>query len=354
MGRDQAKGRRGGVGARHTRTLSRLMLSLLALLTVHGVALADSASSDINPRLLRRFAPLRDRLDAPGPPASDAEIHLGRMLFYEARLSLNGDTSCNSCHQLDQYGVDGKKVSTGNKGNRGSRNSPTVFNAAGHFQQFWDGRAKDVEAQASGPMMNPIEMAMPSKEKVEARLRGVPGYLKAFKAAYPDAAEPVTLENAAKAIGAFERGLTTPSRWDRYLKGDNNALTAAEKEGFKTFSNLGCMVCHTGEFLGASTFQRAGVVEPWPNQKDDGRAAVTHEPADRMVFKVPSLRNVEHTAPYFHDGSAPDLATAVRMMAKHQLGVETTDEEVASVITWLKSLTGEINKTYIARPTLPQ
>ncbi len=331
---------------------AQLAIAAAAALAVGAAARAGDASDEINPRLLRRFAALRPRLDEGAAPG-DAMIQLGRMLFYEPRLSSTGDISCNSCHALDKFGVDGKKFSIGAKGQKGGRNAPTVFNAAGHFQQFWDGRAADVEAQATGPMLNPKEMAM-TKQLVEERLRGNAGYAAAFKAAFAGEAEPVTLENAGKAIGAFERGLTTPSRWDKFLGGEGAALTREEKEGFKVFSNVGCVVCHTGEMLGGSTFQRAGVVEPWPNQQDKGRAEVTKADSDKMMFKVPSLRNIARTAPYFHDGSAPDLETAVKMMGKHQLGVDLAPDEVASIVTWLKSLTGEVDGRYIARPSLPK
>jgi len=321
-----------------------------------GFASASEVAGDgeINPRLLRRFAPLRDRIEAPGTTTDPNTIALGRTLYYDPRLSLKQNVSCNTCHQLDGYGVDGKRVSAGTTGQNGARNSPTVLNAAGHFMQFWDGRAPDIESQAGGPILNPIEMGMPSKEAVEKRLRDVPGYLELFKKAFPQDKDPVTFTNVTRAIGAFERGLTTPSRWDKYLRGDAKALSAEEKEGFKVFSNTGCMVCHTGEFLGGSTFQRAGVVEPWPNRKDAGRAELTKSKADDMVFKTPSLRNVDRTGPYFHDGSAADLPTAVRMMSKHQLGIELSDEETNDIVVWLKSLSGTVDPTYVAKPSLPR
>jgi cytochrome c peroxidase len=309
---------------------------------------------EIEPRMLRKFAPLRARFDPPGRVPTEAQIQLGRMLFYDTRLSADNDLSCNSCHPLERYGVDGEPFSIGRKGQRGRRNSPTVFNAAGHFQQFWDGRAPDVEAQAAGPILNGGEMGMYDRKTLEARLRGVAGYEPLFRAAFPGVAQPIILENVALAVAAFERGLSTPSRWDRYLKGDLNALTQAEKDGFKTFSEVGCAGCHRGEFVGADRFQRAGVTQPWPNQLDCGRAEVTKSPDDKMVFKVPSLRNIIHTGPYFHDASAVDLPTAVRTMATVQIGSDLTQAEVDSIIVWLKVLTGTIDTAYIARPTLPQ
>jgi cytochrome c peroxidase len=310
-------------------------------------------SKGFNPRLLRRFTPVRKRIESEAHPASEAQIALGRQLYYDKRISANQNLACESCHRLEAYGVDGEATSEGGAGARGSRNSPTVYHSAGYFAQFWDGRAADVEEQAKGPILNPIEMGMPSAEAVESRLKGIPGYAAEFAKAFPDDKKPLNYDNVGRAIGAFERGLTTHSRWDDYLEGNNAALTADEVEGLKVFTNVGCMVCHTGEFLGGNSYQRVGAVEPWPNQADQGRAAVTKSAADRMMFKVPTLRNVEKTAPYFHDGSAKTLDEAVRMMGKHQLGLDLADTEVASIVKWLDSLTGQLPTAYIAPPELP-
>jgi cytochrome c peroxidase len=314
---------------------------------------AVEASKAFNPRLLRRFAAVRTVVESPGNALSPEKVQLGRMLYFDKRLSKNQNVSCNSCHQLDAYGVDREPTSPGDAGERGGRNSPTVYHAAGYFTQFWDGRAADVEEQAKGPILNPIEMAMPNAEAVVSRLKAIPGYKAAFGKAFPGEADPLTYDNVGRAIGAFERGLMTPGRWDNYLRGDKNALTDAELEGLKVFTNVGCMVCHTGEFLGGTSYQRAGAVEPWPNQGDEGRFKVTKNAADKMMFKVPTLRNIAKTAPYFHDGSAKNLEDAVRMMGKHQLGLELSDAEVTSIVAWLGSLTGELPKEYIAAPALP-
>jgi cytochrome c peroxidase len=314
---------------------------------------ATQVRKEFNPRLLRRFQVVRPVV-APAPDsAAAAEIDLGRDLYFDTRLSKNGAMSCNSCHPLGNYGVDGQVTSPGHTGQRGSRNSPTVYHASGSFAQFWDGRAIDVEEQAKGPILNPIEMGMKDAAQVEQVLRSIPEYAAAFHKAFPDDKQPVMYANVGKAIGAFERGLITPSRWDTYLSGDTTALTKEEVEGLRVFTNVGCMVCHTGEFLGGSMFEKVGAVEPWPNQKDLGRYQVTKDDRDRMVFKVPTLRNIEKTAPYFHDGSVAKLADAVRMMGKHQLGLELSDEEVTSIETWLKSLTGKLPEAYIQPPKLP-
>lgn len=288
-----------------------------------------------------------------GGTASEDKVALGRLLYFEPRLSKNHDVSCNSCHSLTAYGVDGTKVSTGHKKQQGSRNAPTVYNAAGHFVQFWDGRAKDVEEQAQGPVLNPVEMAMPTAAKAEATLRSIPGYAELFKKAFPTDANPVTLANAASAIGAFERKLVTPSRWDKFLSGDADALTVDEQVGLGKFLDAGCNACHMGTLVGGGMFQKLGLVKAWPAADDGGRFVVTKQEADRMMFKVPSLRNVEKTAPYFHDGSAASLDEAVRLMARYQLGKELSDGDVRSIVTFLRSLTGTIPQDFIKAPELP-
>lgn len=315
-------------------------------------SLQRATRKEFNPRLLRRFKPVRERLDGNGP-VDPAQVKLGRALYFDKRLSKNGSQACNSCHPLDRYGADGQTTSPGAEGTLGSRNSPTVYHAAGYFAQFWDGRAHDVEEQAKGPLTNPVEMGLKDGAHVERILKAIPGYKPLFAQAFPGEADPISYDNVGKAIGAFERGLVTPSRWDAYLRGDKTALTADEVEGLRVFTNVGCMVCHTGEFVGGSMFEKVGAVEPWPNQKDQGRYEVTHEEGDRMMFKVPTLRNIAKTAPYFHDGSAKTLPEAVTMMGRHQLGLELSKEEVTSITTWLAALTGDLPRDYIKEPSLP-
>ncbi|HLG97400.1 MAG TPA: cytochrome c peroxidase [Bryobacteraceae bacterium] len=300
------------------------------------------------------MAPLPAAVNSQTNPITDAKISLGRMLFYDARLSKGGDVSCNSCHNLSHYGVDGKRVSTGYKGQLGGRNSPTVYNAAGHIAQFWDGRAVDVEEQAKGPVLNPVEMAMASELEVVARLKSIPGYRPAFAKAFPDCAEPITLDNMALAIGAFERKLLTPSRWDRFLNGDRSAITAEEMAGHHEFRHNGCITCHNGPYIGGRAFQKLGAEKAWPNETDLGRAQVTKSATDRMVFKVPSLRNVEKTGPYFHDGNVATLDQAIRLMGEYQLGTTLEDQQVTRIAAWLKTLTGEIPVEYVRAPVLPE
>lgn len=302
---------------------------------------------------LKMFKPLPGSMESQSNPITQAKIDLGRMLYYEPRLSRSQDISCNSCHDLATYGVDRLSSSDGFKGQKGSRNAPTVYNAAGHFLQFWDGRATDVEQQAKGPVMNPVEMAMASNAAVTAVLKSIPGYVSAFKQAFPGEPDPVTFDNMALAIGAFERGLVTPSRWDKFLEGDQTALSQAEKNGLNAFLNAGCQSCHAGAYLGGQTFQKLGVAQPYPDMSDAGRKAVTKLESDLMVFKVPSLRNIEMTGPYFHNGKVETLQHAVKAMGEHQLGEQLSEQEIASIVTFLKLLTGEIPSEYIRRPQLP-
>jgi cytochrome c peroxidase len=283
-------------------------------------------------------------------PTTPAKVELGWRLYYETQLSADGSQSCNSCHPLDAYGVDGQAVSTGVTGEKGGRNAPTVYNAAGHVAQFWDGRAPDVEEQAKGPILNPIEMAMPSPAEAIARLAKIPGYREAFAAAFPDDPQPLTYDNLGKAIGAFERQLLTPARWDRYLAGDASALTDDEKRGLQEFLGAGCQACHNGPWMGGRMFQRVGVAQPWPVTTDPGRVVVTRQPADSMVFKVPGLRNIVKTAPYFNDGNVPSLDAGVKLMARHQLGRELSQRQVASILMFLGSLTGDVPAAYVTPP----
>lgn len=310
----------------------------------------EAASAGITAAELALFAPLPAAWPAASGAASDARIALGRALFHEPRLSDGHDVSCSSCHALNGWGADGRRVSFGHDGRAGSRNAPTVYNAAGHFVQFWDGRAKDVEEQAMGPILNPIEMGMQSSEAVLRHLRASPLYVTSFRAAFPDEVRPITYENVGRAIGAFERGLLTPGRWDRYLEGDRTALTAEEEAGLKTFVAVGCAGCHAGALVGGDRYALAGVVHPWPTALDSGRYQVTGLVQDLFVFKVPSLRNVAMTSPYFHDGSVPVLGEAVRMMAHHQLGRTLTAREIDRIVAYLGSLTGTLPLPYIAYP----
>jgi cytochrome c peroxidase len=340
--------------AMRTRLISIFIPVLIAIAAATYFTSCRHPAVLVDPAQLQMFNPLPDEVDSQNNPLSAAKENLGRMLYYESRLSKDQKTSCNSCHQLAKYGVDGQPVSDGFKGQKGTRNAPTVYNAAGHIAQFWDGRAPDVEEQAKGPVMNPVEMAMSSSKDVVAVLKSMPRYVDAFKQAFPGQKDPVTFENAALAIGAFERRLLTPSRWDRFLKGDRAALTDAEKAGFNKFMDAGCQACHAGTYLGGQLYQKLGAVLPYPDTSDPGRQAVTKQESDRLVFKVPSLRNIDQTAPYFHTGKVANLHEAVKEMGQYQLGKQLSDAEITSIITFLKSLTGEIPAEYVKPPELPK
>ena len=332
----------------------RATLLLCAFLMLGAACTSRQPKVEVDSARLAMFKVLPPVMDSAANPITEEKVALGRMLYYDPRLSKGQDVSCNSCHELNQYGVDNQTVSDGHKGQKGTRNAPTVYNAAGHFVQFWDGRAASVEEQAKGPILNPVEMAMPDEKRALAVVNSMPEYVEAFKKAFPGEKHPVTFDNLAKAIGAFERKLVTVSRWDKFLGGDQTALSDAEKAGLNKFLDVGCSACHNGIYVGGSMFQKLGLAKPWDNAKDPGRFAVTRQEADRMVFKVPTLRNIEKTAPYYHDGSIATLDEAVRQMADHQLAQTLSKEEIGSIVTFLKALTGELPTEYIKEPTLPK
>lgn len=286
--------------------------------------------------------PIRPLPDA--PESNPRLVTLGKQLFFDGILSADGSVRCASCHDIGNGGDDGKQHSTGISGKEGGVNAPTVLNAGLNFVQFWDGRAPTLEDQAGGPVENPLEMGS-TLPAVVGRISAKKEYKTAFAALFPDG---VTSGHVREAIAAFERTLLTPDApIDRYLRGDTNALTAEQKEGYELFKSAGCIACHQGANVGGNMFQRFGVLGNYfaergnVTQADYGRFNVTHEESDRHVFRVPSLRNVELTAPYFHDGTAQTLDRAVRVMAKFQLGRQLTDLQVERIVAFLKALTGK-------------
>lgn len=293
------------------------------------------------------FQPLPAQADAPDNPITAPKVALGKMLYYDTRLSAKGNNSCNSCHNLNTFGVDQKPTSPGDDGKNGNRNSPTTLNAALHISQFWDGRANTVEEQAGMPILNPDEMHIPNEAFLVKRLKGVAEYPKLFAEAFPDDKNPLTYKNITRAIAAFERTLITPSRFDDYLAGNTEALTKEEKDGLKTFMYTGCTTCHTGSTLGGQLMQKFAVYGNYWEQTgstaiDSGRIAVTKSASDLFMFKVPSLRNIAETYPYFHDGSVADLSKTVSIMGKTQLNKNLSVSEVKRIVTFLKALTGEV------------
>lgn len=277
-------------------------------------------------------------------------VELGKKLYFDTRLSKSGFISCNSCHNLSMGGTDNLKTSIGHNWNEGPINAPTVLNSSMNVAQFWDGRAKDLQAQAGGPIANPGEMASSHVLAVEV-LQSIPGYVAEFKKAF--GTDKVTIEEVTKAIAAFEETLVTPnSRFDKWLKGDKHALTKDELAGYTLFKDSGCTACHNGPAVGGNSFQKMGVVEPYKaSSPAEGRVAVTKEEADRFAFKVPTLRNVEMTYPYFHDGAANTLKEAVDTMGRIQLGKKFTPEENAKIVAFLKTLTGD--QPNFKMPVLP-
>lgn len=269
-------------------------------------------------------------------------VSLGNKLYHEKRLSVNDTQSCASCHILDNKkgGVDNQKFSPGAKtGTIGGRNSPTVLNAGFHVAQFWDGRAATLAEQAKGPILNPVEMGMPSEKAVVDKISKIQEYKEQFAKAYPKQKNAITYQNIADAIAAFERTLVTHDRFDDFVKGDNNALTKEELKGLQTFMDQGCIACHMGPLFGGTSYQKMGAVRPYENTKDAGRFDVTKKEQDKFFFKVPSLRNIALTAPYFHDGGAATLSDAVIKMASHQLGKDLPKKDVDAIVTFFKSLT---------------
>ncbi len=273
---------------------------------------------------------------------SSALINLGKKLYFETALSINHSQSCNSCHNLnnDAAGVDHLKVSIGALGSIGERNAPTTWNAGLHVAQFWDGRAKTLAQQAKFPLFNAKEMAMTSESQVIERLNSK-GYAVNFKDAFPKKLSPITIENIAQALAAFQRTLISKDRFDDYLAGDKNAINRSEKAGLRMFIEKGCVACHNGAVLGGQLFMKMGIVHPYPNKIDKGKAHVTGNPADNYFFKVPSLRNILNTAPYFHDGAAATIEQAIEDTGWHQLGIKLSEQEVKSIKVFFNTLNNQ-------------
>lgn len=319
------------------------------ILAVAGVAIvrfAPGSASEATPKtgaaaLLDAGQPIQPI--AAGAALDPRRVSLGKKLFSDTRLSKDSTISCASCHDLSKGGADGRRVSIGVDGLPGQVNAPTVLNASLNFKQFWDGRADTLEDQIEGPVTHPSEMGSTWPDIV-GRLEADAEYVRAFRATYADG---ITRDNIKNAIATFERSLITPnSRFDRYLKGDQSALTAVERQGYELFLELGCTTCHQGENVGGSSFQTFGVVGNYFAERgsvataDLGRFNVTGKERDKFKFKVPTLRNIARTGPYFHDGSVATLEDAVRIMARYQLGLQLTENEVGAIVAFLHTLDG--------------
>jgi cytochrome c peroxidase len=330
-----------------------LLLALIISCCLAGPAQAQNSLLEM---ARGAFKPLPTRPPAlAGIPATTERVELGKMLYFDPRLSASHTISCNSCHNLGLGGVDLMETSIGHRWQRGGRNAPTVLNAVFNTAQFWDGRAKDLQEQAGGPLVNPIEMGMTEGHVVE-QLQGIPGYVAEFKRAFPEQTVPLTFENVRHAIALFEATLLTPhAPFDRFLQGEEGALTVEQKEGLELFMQKGCAACHGGMNVGGGMYAPFGVVEKpgatFLPPADKGRFEVTKTASDEYVFKVPTLRNIALTAPYFHTGKAWDLRQAVAVMGASQLGISLADTEVDKVTAFLRALTGE--QPRVVYPVLP-
>lgn len=353
------------------RAQSVLVPACLCLLVASCGEKADKASIDVavttepamadstDPLILQArdmFKPIPvDPPALPGNQATKEKVALGTMLYFDPRLSATHSVSCASCHNTGLGGGDNAPTSAGFHGQRGARNSSTVYNAAYNFSQFWDGRAKDLEDQAGGPMVNPVEMGSP-EQHIAQQLTAPPGYHAAFKSAFPDDPSPISKANAQKAIALFEATLITPNApFDQYLRGDAEELNTTQKAGLTLFMGKGCATCHAGTNMGGTMYAKFGAVAA-PDMKyrpigDKGRRGITGDAADDYAFKVPTLRNIALTAPYFHTGSEQDLAKVVDVMARVQLGQTLTKQETDQIVAFLGALTGD--QPSIVMPQLP-
>lgn len=331
--------------------------------TAVSAALLLGLSTQIQAGL--EFEPLP--LKAPEPadnPSTTAKVKLGKQLFFDPRLSIDGTVSCNTCHDVSGNGTDSRSVSTGIDGQQGGRSAPSVWNAAFLSSQFWDGRAPTLEDQAKGPILNPIEMGMPHQEAAVDRIASVPGYQEQFKQVF-GGDKPVTYDNIAKAIATYERTLITPnSPLDNYLRGDKSALSDQAKAGMQDFQNLGCIRCHRGPAFAGPKMPNGEVFyqyfpafrseydEKYKLTEDPGHAKRDSSTPGPGLWRVPSLRNVELTAPYFHNGSVPTLKKAVKVMARVQLNRDIEEKQVDQLVAFLESLTGEFTVQH--PPALPE
>ncbi len=334
-----------------TLILTACLLVLPLILT-----LPIRAEDDLLQKSQALFKPVPDsppELD--NNPITPEKVELGKMLFFEPRLSASNLISCNTCHNLGTGGVDLQETSVGHAWQRGPRNAPTVLNSVFNIAQFWDGRAKDLAEQAKGPVQASVEMNN-SPERVVETLNSMPEYVELFTKSFPEDKNPVSFDNTVKAIEVFEATLLTPnSRFDQYLGGNQDAINAQEKEGLGLFVDKGCAGCHNGINMGGSGYFPFGLVQkPGADilpPDDKGRFAVTNTESDKFVFKVPTLRDIELTPPYFHSGKVWSLKQAVGVMGSAQLGIELTDEDVENITAFLLTLTGDQPK--VEYPILP-
>jgi cytochrome c peroxidase len=337
----------------------RLVLTLPVLgVLFFAIGPIRAADTELRSQALSIFRPLLK--DAPTTPDSvtSRQIRLGRLLYFEPRASADGTVSCARCHQPALYGTDALPKSIGAEHRVHPRHAPTVLNAAIQFVQHWRGDRTSVEDQAMKALIAPPSYGNPSYESAMAKIKAIPAYTTLFARAFPGQADSVTPENWGKAIGAYVRTLVTPSPFDGFLTGDDRAMSTSAQAGLRAFMQFGCAACHNGVGVGGTMYQKLGITEQYwtatgSRTVDKGRFDVTNDAADMYVFKVPTLRNVAVTAPYFHDGSVATLPEAVRVMARVQLGRTLTETEVRDLVAFLESLTGPLPEDFATIPTLP-
>lgn len=337
-----------------------LAIACAASAAVAAVSFVVTADTSPDATALREtanalFSPIQATVtEVRGQPISAEQVELGKLLFFEPRLSRSHVISCNTCHNVGTGGADNVPTSIGHGWQKGPRNSPTALNAVFNDAQFWDGRAEDLKAQAKGPIQAGVEMANTPLQVVET-LKSMPKYVEWFEAAFPGEADPVTFDNMAKAIEAFEATLITPAPFDAYLNGDEAAMTLEQKQGLALFMDKGCASCHSGINLGGNGYYPFGLIEkPGAEvlpENDKGRFAVTATADDSYVFRAAPLRNVTLTAPYFHSGKVWNLRQAVAIMGTSQLGEDMSDDDVERIVAFLGSLEGRLPE--VVYPVLP-
>lgn len=337
--------------------------AVLCTLAAVGLAVAEDKETALLERARGLFKPLPDTARVDDYPHSAERIALGKQLFFETRVAVDGRMSCAACHNPTYYGADSLALSVGVHGQKLPRNAPTVFNTPLLIAQHYGGNRVTVEEQAMKALTSPLAYGNKTYAEAEEKLRAL-GYGPHFEKAFPNEAQPVSAENWAVAIGAFERTLLTPAPFDRYLKGDLRALSPAAKQGLETFMNVGCAGCHNGVTVGGQSFQKFGLTEDYwlatgskemelLKGRDKGKFHDTGKPEDTYIFKVPQLRNVALTPPYFHDGSVEKLEDAVRVMARLQLGKQLSNDEVTQIVAFLESLSGTVPANFASAPALP-
>ncbi len=341
-----------------SRRMGVMVIVVISILSIAGPSWSSNGDEALQQQAKQLFGSLPEVIPSEKNPITPEKVSLGKMLFYDTRVSIDGTVSCARCHPFSLYAADGLRKAIGNNCKVNPRNAPTILNAAGQIAEHWIGNRKDVEDQAKQSVVGPPSFGMPSYESVQEKLKSITGYASLFEKAFPGEKDPITVDNFGKAVGAFERTLVTPSPFDAFVKGDTSALTDVQKKGLNTFIKTGCMTCHSSAYIGGQMFQKFGVYEPyWKYTKskeiDEGRYAVTKNEADKYVFKVPVLRNVEKTAPYFHDGSVDKLEEAVWIMGKIQLGKDLGKSQLGEIVAFLQSITGTIPVPALTIPIIP-